>query len=103
VGKRVQWAADEEGSRIELWLLHGRNGEWTIGGCFNCWSRQRLWLQKFEALSESRWLRVPATNTKTPLSREAALFVNFPLTVLGGTHISPAPDDERGRRNRLRD
>jgi hypothetical protein len=30
-------------------------------------------------------------------------FVNFPLTVLGGTHISPAPDDERGRRNRLRD
>ena len=25
------------------------------------------------------------------------------LTVLGGTHISPAPDDERGRRERFRD
>ncbi len=30
-------------------------------------------------------------------------FVNFPLTVLRGTHISPAPDDERGRRERFRD
>jgi len=39
-------------------------------------------------------LRVPATNTKTPSSREAAFFVNFPLTVRGGAHISPAPDDD---------
>jgi len=29
-------------------------------------------------------------------------FVNFPLTVLRAPHISAAPDDERGRRNRLR-
>lgn len=52
--KRLQWLTDEEGARIEPLLLHGRNGEWTIGGCFNCCSRQGLWLQMFEALSECR-------------------------------------------------
>ena len=26
-------------------------------------------------------------------------FVRFGLTVIGGAHISPAPDDERGRRS----
>ena len=41
-------------------------------------------------------MRVLATNTKTPSLSEAAFFSKFPLTVLGGTHISPAPDDDGG-------
>ncbi len=54
MAKRLQWLAGEEGARIEPLLLHGRNGEWTIGGCFNCCSRQGLRRQMFEAVSEFR-------------------------------------------------